>query len=192
MIKTENFEKVEVTSAGELRDWLSKHYAQDYSVWLVTYKKVKPAKYISTGQILNELLCFGWIDGIRRKLDEDRTMQFISPRKSEHWAKTYKQRAAKLMEQGRMHDAGLKSIEASKASGLWDFMNDVDNLVIPTDLQKALKKYPEAETFFHNINDSSKRFVLRWIKLAKKEETRQARMEKIAQLSARGEKLPGS
>lgn len=192
MIKTENFEKVEVTSVAELRDWLSEHYAQDDSVWLVTYKKVKPTKYVSTGQVLDELLCFGWIDGIRRKLDEDRTMQLISPRKSEHWAKTYKQRAAKLMEQGRMHDAGLKAIEASKASGLWDFMNDVDNLVIPEDLQKALKKYPEAEPFFQGINDSSKRFVLRWIKLAKKEETRQARIEKIAQLSARGEKLPGS
>ncbi|PRY88621.1 YdeI/OmpD-associated family protein [Mongoliibacter ruber] len=192
MIQTENFHKVQVSSSQELRAWLQQHHGQKESVWLVTFKKTVPEKYLSTSEVLDELLCFGWIDGIRRKLDDNKTMQLISPRKVEHWAKTYKDRAAKLIEEGKMQDAGFRSIELSKQAGLWDFMEDVDNLVVPEDLQKALKKYEGATEFFYAINDSSKRFVLRYIKLAKTEKTRVSRIEQIAVLASRGEKLKGS
>lgn len=89
MIKTENFEQVEVKSVAELRDWLLQNHNQKESIWLVTYKKEVLDKYVSIQEVLDQLLCFGWIDGIRRKLDETRTMQLIAPRKVEHWAKTY-------------------------------------------------------------------------------------------------------
>ena len=90
-----------------------KNHTQSESVWLVTYKKSKPDKYVSRWDVLDELICFGWIDGIRRKLDDNKTMQLISQRKVEHWAKTYKERGAKLIEGGRMHESGLKTIEDS-------------------------------------------------------------------------------
>lgn len=192
MIKTENFEKVEISSRKELRAWLTKNYAQPESVWLVTYKKNQRGKYVSRWEVLDELLCFGWIDGIRRKLDDNKTMQLIAPRKTQHWAKTYKERAAKLIEEGKMHEAGLKTIEISKSNGLWNFMDDVDNLVIPEDLAGELSKLKGATQFFNAINSSSKRFVLRWVKLAKTEKTRKNRIKKLARLSAKGEKLPGS
>ncbi len=192
MIKTEDFDKVQVNSAAELRSWLLKHHQQAQSVWLVTYKKSIPDKYVSTSEVLDELLCFGWIDGIRRKLDGDRTMQLISPRKVQHWSKTYKDRVAKLTAEGRMHGAGIEAIRQSKKNGLWSFMDDVDNLVVPADLKSALQKYQGAQEFFQGINDSSKRFVLRWIKIAKTSDTRRKRIEKIAILSSRGEKLKGS
>jgi uncharacterized protein YdeI (YjbR/CyaY-like superfamily) len=192
MINTENFGKVEVKSSQELRAWLEIHYTQKESVWLVTFKKSVPDKHVSTSEVLDELLCFGWIDGIRRKLDETRTMQLISPRKVEHWTNTYKLRATKLIEAGKMQEAGFRSIASSKKSGLWDFMEDVDQLVVPDDLQAELFKYDTASDFFHSINPSSKRFVLRWIKLAKGENTRKSRIEKIAKLAAVGEKLKGS
>ena len=192
MIKTKKFQKVQVESAEDLRKWLKKSHKQSESVWLVTYKKSTPSKYVSTSEVLDELLCFGWIDGIRRKLDEDRTMQLISPRKAVHWTKTYKDRAAHLIEEGRMEEAGFQSIEVSKNSGLWNFMDDVDKLIIPKDLESELKTREGAFDFFVNINDSSKRFVLRWIKLAKTEKTRSSRILKITDLSARREKLKGS
>lgn len=192
MIKTENFDQVEITSQEELRSWLLKNHTQPDSVWLVTYKKNNPDNYVSRWEVLDELICFGWIDGIRRKLDEHRTMQLISPRKVEHWAKTYKDRAAKLIKEGKMHESGLKAIEVSKANGLWDFMDDVDRLIVPEDLSQALSKAEGAAQFFNSINPSSKRFVLRWIKLAKTEQTRQNRIKKLVGLSAKGEKLPGS
>ena len=192
MIKTENFEQVVVENQAALRKWLSEHHQQEASVWLVTYKKSVKEKYVSREEVLDELLCFGWIDGIRRKRDENTSMQLIAPRKAQHWAKSYKERAAKLMEEGKMHAAGQASIDRGKASGLWHFMDDVDALILPEDLKSALKALPPAATFFDSINPSSKRFVLRWIKLAKTEKTRKSRILKIAQLAAKGEKLPGS
>ena len=192
MIKTERFDKLEITSADELRAWLLENHNQSESIWLVTYKKVDPAKYVSREEVLDQLLCFGWIDGIRRKLDDKRTMQLISRRKVQHWSKSYKERAAILIKKEKMHASGYHSIEVSKAEGLWNFMDDVDNLIIPDDLSEALSANPSAEAFFTTINDSSKRFVLRWLKLAKTDKTRKSRIQKLVTLSASGEKLPGS
>ncbi|WP_154853542.1 YdeI/OmpD-associated family protein [Cyclobacterium xiamenense] len=192
MTKTENFEKVEVSSAEELRSWLLQHHRQQESIWLVTWKKSDPQRYVSREEVLDELLCFGWIDGIRRKLDEERTMQLIAKRKAEHWAATYKERAARLIAAGNMHESGLKAIERATANGLWDFMEDVDQLMVPKDLSDALATYSGATAFFNGINPSSKRFVLRWLKLARTEKTRQKRIEQLTQLAARSEKLPGS
>lgn len=192
MVKTESFAKVHVDSVDALREWLSTHHGQAESVWLVTFKKHIPEKYISSSQVLDELLSFGWIDGVRRKLDIDQTMQLISPRKAQHWTRTYKDRATKLIDEGRMHISGLQAIQLSKDSGMWNFMDDVDNLIIPEDLASALSRQESANQFFHSINDSSKRFVLRWLKLTKTEATRQKRIAKLVQLSAKGQKLPGS
>ncbi len=106
MIKTDAFEKVHIESAAELRSWLSKNYSSTASVWIVTWKKHTGSRYVSTNEILDELLCFGWIDGIRRKLDDDRTMQLISQRRVQHWAGSYKERAARLVAEGRMEAPG--------------------------------------------------------------------------------------
>jgi uncharacterized protein YdeI (YjbR/CyaY-like superfamily) len=192
MIKTENFIQVEVKSSSELREWLLMNHTQKESIWLVTYKKEITEKYVSVQEVLDQLLCFGWIDGIRRKLDQKRTMQLISPRKVEHWSQTYKLRFAKLEELGLIHQSGFNAVATSKKAGLWNFMDDVDNLIIPNDLQEALTINNEAKLFFEAINASSKRFVLRWIKLAKTDKTRVSRIEQIVQLSSKGEKLKGS
>lgn len=192
MVQTDNFNKVEIASSQELSLWLSDHHHQTESVWLVTYKKSVPNKYVSTSEVLDELLCFGWIDGIRRKLDEDRTMQLIAPRKANHWSQTYKDRATRLIEEGKMQEAGLRCMEWSKQQGLWDFMDDVDQLILPDDLKKVLSEYSGATEFFTSINDASKRFVLRYIKLAKTGKTRMARINEIALLASKKEKLKGS
>ena len=147
MIKTENFEQVVVENQAALREWLLEHHQQAASVWLVTYKKSEKEKYVSREEVLDELLCFGWIDGIRRKRDENTSMQLIAPRKAQHWAKSYKERAAKLMEEGKMHAAGQASIDRGKASGLWHFMDDVDALILPEDLKSALKALPQQQLF---------------------------------------------
>jgi uncharacterized protein YdeI (YjbR/CyaY-like superfamily) len=192
MIKTENFEKVFIASAGELRDWLWANHALEESVWLVTYKKQVPDKYVSVQEVLDELLCFGWIDGIRRKLNEQQTMQLIAPRQAQHWAKTYKDRAAKLIAENRMQPAGLQAIERSKANGMWNFMDDVDARIIPEDFGSALDQLPPARECFEAFAPSTQRFILRWIKLSKTEATRQRRIQKAASLAQQGKKIPGS
>ena len=192
MIKTENFEKVEIKSQEELRNWLIDHHTQEESIWIVTYKKSKPEWYVSKEAILDEVLCFGWIDGIRRKLDEHKTMQLIGPRRKQHWSKTYKDSVEQLRKDGLMMPAGEAAVAVSKESGLWSFLDDVDALITPADLQKKLETDKSALDFFNSINPSSKRFVLRWVKLAKTDKTRKKRIDKLFQLSLKGEKLSGS
>lgn len=192
MIPTERFEQVEVASTAQLRDWLEHHHEQQHSVWLVTWKKAAGGRYVSREQVLDELLCFGWIDGVARTLDEERTMQLISPRRVQHWAASYKDRVARLTKQGRMRPAGLRSVKAGKASGLWTFMDDVDALVVPDDLAAALAAQAGATQGFAAVPPSSRRFTLRWLKLAKTDTTRTQRIARIVDLSNRGERLPGS
>lgn len=190
MTKTENFEKVEITSAEELRNWLESNHAQTKSIWIVTYKKHIVDKYVSTDEILDEVLCFGWVDGIRRKLDDDRTMQLLAPRKAQHWAKSYKDRVARLEKEGRMHPAGLKVIAEAKKNGLWHFMDDVDALIMPSDLTEALQARQPALENFEASAPSYRRNVLRWIKLAKQAKTRAERITKTVEFAMRDEKIP--
>jgi uncharacterized protein YdeI (YjbR/CyaY-like superfamily) len=190
MIATEAFEHVEISSSADLRAWLVKHHAQKESVWLVLTKKHVGAGYVSISQVLDELLCFGWIDGIARKLDDTRSLRLVSPRRVQHWAKTYKVRAAKLIKDGRMHPAGLSAIADSKRNGLWNFMDDVDALVMPKDLTFALDAKRGAAANFSAFSASSRRNVLRWIKLAKTSQTRAKRIEQTAMLAAKNQKVP--
>jgi len=192
MASGENLEKVHIESPDALREWLFANHQQEAGVWLVTYKKVVPDKYVSVSEVLDELVAFGWMDGVGRKLDAQRTMQLISPRRAQHWSKTYKDRAAKLEQEGRMHKAGRQAIAKSKESGLWHFLDDVDALLKPEDLEKGLDQYPPARDSFDAFAPSTQRFILRWIKLAKTAKTRAARIEKTAKLAQIGEKIPGS
>lgn len=192
MVKTENFVQVEISSATQLREWLLKHHTQKESIWLVTYKKEIKEKYVSTQEILDEILCFGWIDGVRRKLDEHKTMQLISPRQVQHWTKTYKDRFEKLEKEGRMTEAGRQSVLISKQNGLWNFMDDVDALIKPQDFIKCLEDNPPAMQCFDAFGVSSKRFMLRHIKIAKTADTRAKRISEISLLAKQNKKLPGS
>ncbi len=190
MIETDKFEQVSVPSADQLRSWLELHHTQTESVWLVVWKKHVLDKYVSVSEILDELLAFGWIDGIRRKLDADRTMQLIGPRRVHHWTQTYKDRVAKLIAQGRMHAAGLEAVAESKRRGLWDEMDEVDRLTVPPDLATGLGLHPGLTERFRLMAPSYRRNVLRYIKLAKTPPTRAKRIAKVVAATIRNEKLP--
>lgn len=190
MISTEGFAQVEVRSASELRDWLLAHHAQSESVWLVTWKKAPGAPYVSTDAVLDELIAFGWIDGLRRKRDDGRTMQLISPRRQQAWAESYKRRAERLQAEGRMHPAGHAAIALAKQAGQWDDTAKVDALIVPLDLNDALGVDTAAARFFHAAAPSYRRNVLRWLHGAKRPETRAARILRIVGLSAERQKVP--
>ncbi len=191
MVKTENFEQVVITSKTQLREWLSQNHTQKKGIWLVTYKKQIAEKYVSLQDVLDELLCFGWIDGIRRKLDEGRTMQLITPRKVEHWTKTYKDRYTKLESKGLIENAGREAVLRSKANGLWNFMDDVDALIKPLDFVDCLNEYENAADNFNAFGASSQRFILRWIKIATTPETRSKRIKQASELADKNRKIPG-
>jgi len=190
LIETDKFEKVEVASLTELRNWLEKNHAQVESVWLVRWKRGAPGKFVDRLAVLDELLCWGWIDGLARKLDAERTMQLISPRRQQAWAQTYKDRVARLEAEKRMQEPGRAAIARSKQLGQWDAYAQVDALAVPADLRATLAAQPSAETFFDAAAPSYRRNVLRWLAAAKRPETRADRLVRIAGASASARKLP--
>ena len=144
---------------------------------------------MSREQVLDELIAHGWIDGRRLKVDETRTAQLISQRQTQAWAGSYKDRAERLISEGKMAAPGLASIEAGKASGLWDFFADVDALIIPEDLEEAFDAQGKAN--FQAFAPSAQRFTLRWIKLAKTSATRAKRITETAERAARNKFVDG-
>jgi uncharacterized protein YdeI (YjbR/CyaY-like superfamily) len=192
MLNPDNFLQVKIENATELRNWLQNNHTQQESIWLVTYKKEVADKYVSVQEILDELLCFGWIDGVRKKLDEQTTMQLISPRKAQHWTKTYKDRFTKLEKEGKMMDAGRQSVALSKQNGMWNYMDDVDALIKPDDFIKCLQEHGNAMNNFNAFGKASQRNMLRQIKIAKTAATRAKRILEISVLAKDNIKLPGS
>ena len=192
MVKTENFIQVEITSAYQLREWLQQNHTQKESVWLLLYKKSFGKYYFPKQDIIDELLCFGWIDGMARKVDDYTYLLLVSPRKIEHWAESYKRRIKILEAEERMTDAGIKAVEQSKQNGSWNFMDDVDALIKPQDFIKCLEENPPSIVNFDAFGASSKRFMLRYIKIAKTAKTRENRIKEIALLAKENKKLPGS
>ncbi len=185
MMVERQFAQVEVNSREDLRNWLALHHNQTESIWLVSYKKAAGAKYLSYDQIVEEALSFGWIDSRPRSLDQYRSMHLLSPRKpGSAWSKTNRERAERLMREGRMAAPGIAKVEAARRDGSWNFLQDVQANEIPTDLAAALRKRPRAAAYFDAFPPSSKRIILEWIKRAKLAETRRRRIRETVDKAA--------
>ncbi|QLE01843.1 YdeI/OmpD-associated family protein [Galbibacter sp. BG1] len=172
---------IEVRSAKELRDWLTANHDLKDSFWLITYKKQSNFPYLSYNDIVDELICFGWVDSMPKKLDVQRTMRRISPKASEsNWSGVNKRRVKKLTASGKMMPPGIAKVKIAKENGSWNFLDEVEQLIIPYDLEAALNSQPQAYYFFNRFPKSSKRNILEWIKSAKKETTRCKRISETA------------
>jgi uncharacterized protein YdeI (YjbR/CyaY-like superfamily) len=188
-VDIDKFERVEITSKSELWRWLELNYARTDSVWLVTWKAKYRDRFVSRDEVLDALLAYGWIDGRRLKLCNNKTMQLVSPRKQTAWAESYKVRATRLIQEGRMMQPGFTLLEIGRASGLWDYMAEVDQLVEPDDLVSALSA-DGAYDWWTSAAPSYRRNILRWLKSAKGAETRTKRIRIIVDHCARGQKVP--
>jgi uncharacterized protein YdeI (YjbR/CyaY-like superfamily) len=183
----DDFKRVEVESIEALRAWLAEHYTQDEAVWLVVFKKHTGERYIPWGEVVDELLCYGWIDSRTRRLDADRTMLRISPRKpGSIWSRLNKDKVERLLAEGRMRPPGQAKIDAAMADGSWTFLDDVEALSVPDDLAAALEADPAAKRGYDNYNDSVKKNALYWLKTAKRAATRQRRIEAILARARQG------
>ena len=182
-------ERVEVRSTGDLWAWLGAKHTRDEGVWLVTWKAARPDRYVPRDAVLDALIAYGWIDGRRMKLDEERTMQLISPRRQEAWAKSYRERVERLRAEGRMRPPGEAVVERATRAGTWEANTDVDALTVPDDLDTALRQRA-ARTWWDASAPSYRRNVLRWIAGAKRAPTRAKRVETVADHAARGKKVP--
>jgi uncharacterized protein YdeI (YjbR/CyaY-like superfamily) len=181
----ERLEQLEITSRAELRKWLSANHERTDSVWLISWKKADPVRYVPYDAVVEELLCFGWVDSLPRKLDEQRSMLLISPRKAKsNWSKVNRDRVKKLLAEGLMRPPGLKLVEEAKARGTWDALDAVEALIVPEDMLAALALVPGAAENFANFPKSAKRGILEWILNAKQPATRAKRLQETARLAA--------
>ena len=171
---------------AEWRAWLQENFARPQGVWVVSYKKASGKAAFGYEDIVEEALCFGWIDSKGNKLDEERSMVWFVPRRTgTGWSKLNKSRIEKLIADGLMMPAGLAKIEAAKQDGSWNALDSVEALEIPPDLDKSFAADKTARQYFDAFPRSAKRALLEWIASAKKPETRARRIEETVTLAAR-------
>lgn len=171
------------------RRWLEKNGEKESSVWLIIYKKVSGVQSVTYKQAVEEALCFGWIDSKPNKRDEQSYYQFFARRNPKSkWSKVNKLTVEGLIDGDRMHKTGLAAIEIAKQNGTWNALDEVDNAVVPEDLQRALNENKEALTNFNAFPRSSKKIILEWIANAKREETRTKRIKETVTLAAKNKR----
>jgi uncharacterized protein YdeI (YjbR/CyaY-like superfamily) len=175
----------------EFRAWMAAEHATSDGIWLKFAKKASGIVSVTYDQALDVALCFGWIDGQSKSLDDTYYLQRWTPRrKRSPWSKRNVDKVAALTAAGLMTPAGQAEIDRAKADGRWDRAYDgPKNATVPDDLQAALDANPRAAEFFATLTGSARYAILYRLQDAKRPETRQRRLEKFVGMLERGEKL---
>ncbi|GBF50294.1 hypothetical protein LPTSP4_18190 [Leptospira ryugenii] len=182
--KVRSNETFQPHSIQELRRWFEKNLDREEGIWIILAKKNSGIETIRVDDLIDECLCFGWIDSLPNKIDEKTYKLYISPRSPKsNWSLVNKEKVKRLEKEGRIHAKGKAMIQIAKKTGTWTALEGVDNLEIPSDLLKELEKYKQAKANFLAFPKSVRRGILEWIGNAKKEETRKNRISETASLA---------
>ncbi|WP_084104295.1 YdeI family protein [Demequina sp. NBRC 110056] len=183
-------ERIHPESAAECRAWLAAHHTRTAGVWVVRWTAKSGRVEMEYDDLVRELLCFGWVDSTAGKVDDERTMLYCAPRKKgSGWSRPNKARIAELEAAGLIEPAGAAAIARAKQDGSWTLLDDVEDLVVPPDLAAALEARPGARAHFDAFPPSARKYALAQLVLAKREATRAARIERIADAAERGERI---
>jgi len=176
----------------EFYDWLERHHADEGEVFVGFYKKATGKQTMTWSQAVDQALCFGWIDGVMRRIDEERHMQRFTPRKpGSNWSEVNVEKMARLEEQGLVAPAGRKAFEARTAdkTGIYSFESG-KRAALPAEFAKQLAANAAANEYFEGRAPSYRRTAIHWVVSAKREETRVRRMGQLIECSTKGEDLP--
>ncbi|HYI58638.1 MAG TPA: YdeI/OmpD-associated family protein [Microlunatus sp.] len=182
-------ERFEPADLADWHDWLAGHHADASGIWLVTPRRLPAGSDLTYENCVREALCWGWIDGQVKTLDETRALQRWarrSPRSG--WSRSNKIRLAELEPTGRIQPAGRAVIEAAKASGMWAVFDSVEDLIEPPELAAALDAVPQARLHWDGFPPSARKQGLAQVALAKQPETKTRRIQLIVDKAARGER----
>jgi len=176
-------------NAKAFESWLKRNHAQSDGVWLMIAKRGADAPSVTYPEAVEIALCWGWIDGQKKGLDDQHFLQRFTPRRARSiWSKVNVGKVAALIESGRMQPPGQAQIDAAKADGRWDQAYDgARTSTVPDDLVAALDANPPAKAFFAAINASNRYAVLWRVQTAVKPETRAKRIAQLVEMLARGE-----
>ena len=172
-------------------NWLEQNHASEPELWLKIYKKGSGQKSINWEEAVVEALCWGWIDGIKKSLDDEAYLQRFTPRrKSSNWSKRNREHVDRLIAEGRMQEVGMVHVRAAQADGRWAAAYAPSSeMTIPEDLLAALEERPQAKAFFETLNRQNLYAIAYRLQTAKKPETRQRRLEQFLTMLEKGEKL---
>ena len=173
----------------DLERWLKVNHAEEKELWVKIFKKKTGVPSVTWDDVVVEALCWGWIDGIKKSIDDQAYLQRITPRKARsNWSKRNREHAERLIHEGRMMEAGLVHIRAAKADGRWESAYTASEMEVPPDFLEALNSKPKAKAFFDTLTKSSRYVIAYGLIGAKKPETRQRRFEKFMDMLVREEK----
>jgi uncharacterized protein YdeI (YjbR/CyaY-like superfamily) len=179
--------QVHLETREQWRVWLAEHHATASGVYLVSWRSGTGRPAVGYEDAVCEALCFGWVDSVARRLDEERGSQYFSPRKPRSgWARTNKARVERLRAEGRMTEAGERAIATAMANGAWTLLDDVENGVEPDDLRAALDARPEARRHWDGFPPSARKVMLEWLVQARTTATRDKRLAAVVGSAADG------
>ncbi|MEI6665292.1 MAG: YdeI/OmpD-associated family protein, partial [Chloroflexota bacterium] len=185
MPASDAYERLQPKTRAEWRRWLTKHHASAPGVWVVSWKKGAPGVSPPYDEVVQEALCFGWIDSRPLRIDDERHALLYTPRKPRSvWAASNKGRVEQLIAAGKMRPAGLAAIEVAQANGSWDALTAIDANIEPDDLVAALKRNKTARKHWDAFPPGERRRIAYWITSAKRPETRAKRVEETVTLAA--------
>lgn len=178
------------SSPVQFRQWLERNHNSATELLIGFYKKASGKKSITYAEALDEALCFGWIDGVRKSLNETSYVQRFTPRKPRSiWSNINVKHVARLQKEGRMHAAGLEAYARRdpKLTGIYSFENRP--LELAPEYERLFRQNKGAWTFFHEQPPGYKRLMIFWTMSAKQEETRLRRLKQLIESSEKGVRL---
>ena len=178
-------------SREEWSDWLKQNHRISNGLWLVFYKTITKKETMNYDDAVEEALCFGWIDSVIKKRNEEYYVRKFTPRKpNSKWSELNRRRVEKLIKDELMQAEGFKKVDEAKTSGMWDKPDRPEiSLDISEDFSEALKANPKAENFFHDLTPSYKKQFMGWINSAKRMETREKRIQESILILEQNKKL---
>ena len=177
---------------ADFRRWLEKHHATESELWVGFHKKASGVPSITWPESVDEALCFGWIDGIRKRVDDDRYVIRFTPRKrTSNWSNVNVKRVGELTKLGRMTPAGLKAFEERDTKREYSY-EELRSRQFTKEQEKIFRANRKAWKFFEEQPPGYRKALIYWVTSAKKEETRASRLQKLIDECAAGRRLGDS
>ena len=173
----------------DLGRWLKVNHATESELWVKIFKKKTGIPSVTWDDVVIETLCWGWIDGVKKSLDDQAYLQRITPRKTRsNWSKRNTEHVDRLIIEGRMKEPGLVHVRAAKEDGRWKNAYTASEMKVPADFLAALESMPKAKQFYETLTKSNRYAIAYGLESAKKPETRQRRFKKFMDKLIRNEK----
>ena len=178
------------SNRSEFRNWLQKHHGKADELWVGYYKTATGVPSITWPESVDEALCYGWIDGIRKSIDEKTYKIRFTPRRAEsRWSAVNMKRFQELAKEGKVTPAGLRAFEAGKRHSE-PRPNERGHVVLPASYERQLKSNRKAWQYFNAMTPTVRRLSVGWVMDAKKEETRLRRLSVLIESSENSRKVP--